>query len=165
MSEDYKYLFTMVDHFTKYGWIIPLKDKASLTVLRAFKKWITTHNTQMILQTDNGAEFKNKIISQFCSERNVQQIYGVPHNPQHQGAVEAFNRTVQDFLTLAKDEQMDSHNLEDSIADFLLYYNDRKHSTRKVAPYKAMMNWWDKELMEKIKTNTIKRRTNEKVLW
>ena len=27
MSEDYKYLFTMVDHFTKYGWIIPLKEK------------------------------------------------------------------------------------------------------------------------------------------
>ena len=165
MSEDYKYLFTMVDHFTKYGWIIPLKDKASLTVLRAFKKWITTHNTPMILQTDNGAEFKNKIISQFCSERNVQQIYGVPYNPQHQGAVEAFNRTVQDFLTLAKDQQMDSYNLEDSIADFMLYYNGRKHSTTKVAPYKAMKNWWDKELMEKIKTNTIKRRTNAKVLW
>ena len=28
-----------------------------------------------------------------------------------------------------------------------------------------MMNWWDKELMEKIKTNTIKRRTNAKILW
>ena len=28
-----------------------------------------------------------------------------------------------------------------------------------------MINWWDKELMEKIKTNTIKRRNNAKVLW
>ena len=27
-----------------------------------------------------------------------------------------------------------------------------------------MMNWWDKELMKKIKTNTIKRRNNSKVL-
>ena len=45
MSGDYKYLFTMVDHFTKYGWIILLKDKTLLTVLRAFRKWITTHNT------------------------------------------------------------------------------------------------------------------------
>ena len=69
MSDDYKYLFTMVDHFTKYDWIEPLKDKTLLTVLRAFSKWITTHNIPMILQTDNGAEFKNKIIMQFCSER------------------------------------------------------------------------------------------------
>ena len=60
MSDDYKYLFTMIDHFKRYGWILPLKDKTSLTVLRAFRKWITTHNTSMILQTDNWAEFKNK---------------------------------------------------------------------------------------------------------
>ena len=60
---------------------------------------------------------------------------------------------------------MDNYNLEDSITDFLLYYNGRRHSTTKVAPYQAMMNWWDKEFMGKIKTNTIKRRNNAKVLW
>ena len=27
IRDDFKYLFTMVDHFTKYGWIIPIKDK------------------------------------------------------------------------------------------------------------------------------------------
>ena len=74
----------------------------------------------MILLTDNGADVKNKIINKFCSERNVQQIYGVPYNLQHQGALGAFNRTIQDFLTLTKDQQMDSYNLEDSITDFLL---------------------------------------------
>ena len=89
----------------------------------------------MILHTDNGAEFKNKIINKLFSERNVQQIYGVPYNPQHQGSVEAFNRNIQDFLTLAKDQQIDSYNLEDLITYFLLYYNDRRHSTTKVAPY------------------------------
>ena len=93
----------------------------------------------MILQTNNGAEFKNKIISKFCFERNVQQIYGMSYNPQHQGAVEAFNQTVQDFLTLVKDQQKDSYNLEDSKTDFLLY-NGRRHSTTKVSPYQAMMN-------------------------
>ena len=42
---------------------------------------------------------------------------------------ESFNRTVQDFLTLARDHQGDSYNLEDSISDLLLYCNNRKHST------------------------------------
>ena len=65
MSDDYNYHFTMVDQFTKYGWIVPLNDKTLLTVLRAFRKWITTHNTLTILQTDNATEFKNKIIKQF----------------------------------------------------------------------------------------------------
>ena len=59
----------------------------------------------------------------------MQHIYGVPYNPQHQGDVDVYNRTVQDFLTLAKDQKIDSYNLEDSIANFLLYYNGRRHST------------------------------------
>ena len=39
-------------------------------------------------------------------------ICGVPYNPQHQGDVEAFNRTGQDFLTLAKNQLIDRYNLE-----------------------------------------------------
>ena len=76
---------------------------------------------------------------------------------------EAFNRTVRDFLTLARDHQGDSNNLEDSISDFLLYYNNRKHSATKVAPYKAMMNIGDKALMNEIKCNTIQRRSKAKM--
>ena len=39
-SDGYKYLFTMVNHFTKYGWIETLKDKTAIIILRAFKRWI-----------------------------------------------------------------------------------------------------------------------------
>ena len=120
-SDGNKYLFTMIDHFTKYNWIETLKEKTARIILRVFKRWIWTHYIPTILQTDNGTEFKNKTMNQFCQENNIQLVYGVPYNPQHRGAVEAFNRTVQDFLTLARDHQGDSYNLEDSISDFLLY--------------------------------------------
>ena len=86
-------------------------------------------------------------------------MYGVPYNPQYQGAVEAFNRTVQDFVTLVREHQGDSYNLEDSISDFLLINNNRKHSTTKVAPNKAMMNIGDKALMNGIKCNKMQRRS------
>ena len=75
---------------------------------------------------------------------------------------ETLNRTVQDFLTLARDHQGNSYNLEGSISDFLLYCNNRKHSTTKVAPNKAMMNIGDKALMHEIKCNTIQRRSKAK---
>ena len=161
-SDGYKYLFTMVDHFTKYDWIEKLKEKPAIIILRAFKRWIRAHYIPTILQTDNGTEFK-KTMNQFYQENNIQQVYGVPYNPQHQGAVEAFNRTVQDFLTLARNHQGDSYSLEDSISDFSLYYNNRKHSTTKVAPYKAMMNIRDKASMNEIKCNTIQRRSKTKM--
>ena len=76
---------------------------------------------------------KKRIIKKICSERNVQQIYGVPYNKQHR-------RAVQDFQTLAYDQRMHSYNLEDSVTDFLLYYNGRRYSTTKMKPYQTMMN-------------------------
>ena len=72
MSDRFKYLFTMVDHFTKYGWIIPLNDKTAKNMLGAFKKCITTQNVPTTLQTDNGTEFKNSIMNQFWLEKNIQ---------------------------------------------------------------------------------------------
>ena len=51
-------IFSMVDNSTKYGWIIPLKDKTAKNVLGAFKKCITTHNVPTTLQTDNGTLLK-----------------------------------------------------------------------------------------------------------
>ena len=92
--DGFKYIFTMVDHFTKYGRIISLNDKKAETILRAFKKCVTTHNIPDWIQTDNGREFKNDILEKFCESKCIARIYGVLYNPQHQGAVKAFNRTV-----------------------------------------------------------------------
>ena len=115
----------MVDHFTKYGWIIPLNDKKAETILRAFKnaspRIIFLIDFRLITE-----ESSKKILEKFCESKGIARIYGVPYNPQHQGSVEAFNRTVQNFLTSAKDHQKDRYNLEESINDFLIYYNDRR---------------------------------------
>ena len=36
-NRGYKYLMMVIDVFSKYGWIIPLKDKKGESVLNAFK--------------------------------------------------------------------------------------------------------------------------------
>ena len=133
----------MVDHSTKYGWIIPLNDKKAETILRAFKKCVTTHNIPDWLQTDNGREFKKNILEKFCESKGIARIYRVSYNPQHQGAVEAFNRTVQNFLTSAKDHQKDRYNLEESINDFLIYYNDRRAFDYKGGSFQSYDEYWE----------------------
>ena len=81
-----------------------------------------------------------------------EQTHRVSYNPQHQGFVKAFNRTV-DFLTFAKYNQLNRYNFEDSIYDFLMYFNDIKHLTTQVVLLEAMMNSGNKELIER--TNPI----------
>ena len=47
------------------------------------------------MHTDNGGEFKNKVME---LKINNDHITWSPYNLQHQGAFEAFNKTIQDFL-------------------------------------------------------------------
>ena len=40
---DKRYLLTIINHFSKYGWIDVLSDKSATAVLRAIKECIETH--------------------------------------------------------------------------------------------------------------------------
>ena len=97
-------------------------------------------------------------MNKFKLEKYIQHIFGTPSNKIQQGTAKEFNRTVQDILILAKDHQKDYYSIENSISDFLLYYNDRLHLTTKVVPFKAMMNAndKDKEIMRENKEITLK---------
>ena len=49
-----QYIFTNVDQFIKYGWIIPLDNKKAEMILRAFKN-VMPHIIFLIkLQVDKG---------------------------------------------------------------------------------------------------------------
>ena len=53
----------------------------------------------------NKIVFKNNFLDRFCESKRIAKIYGAYYNPRHQGAVEAFNKTVQILFNLAKDHQ------------------------------------------------------------
>ena len=127
-------LLTIIDHFSKYGWIYCIPDKSMETDFLKIKQAFAQFMPPKILHIDNGAEFKNKLIKSYWEGKGINFVNGTPGHPQSQGAIEAFNKTVQNFLILAKDAQKDNFNLEHSIADFLMYYNQRKHTTTKHSP-------------------------------
>ena len=155
-------LLTIIDHFSKYGWIYCIPDKSMDTVFLKIKQAFAQFMPPKILHTDNGAEFKNKLIKSYWEGKGINFVNGTPGHPQSQGAIEAFNKTVQNFLILAKDAQKDKFNLEHSIADFLMYYNQRKHTTTKHSPIEIMSNVNDEKLLDEVRENTKKSRKHSK---
>ena len=67
-----KYLLMVIDIFSKYGWIIPLKDKkiesVSLPFDHIFKK---SKRKPEKLWTDKGSEFISKHFKDFLKKHNV----------------------------------------------------------------------------------------------
>ena len=58
LNEGYKYLLTVIDVFSKYGWIVPLKTITGKEVAKAFRKLILRCHPNR-LWTDKGTEFYN----------------------------------------------------------------------------------------------------------
>ena len=55
-----KYLLCAIDLFSKYGWVIPIKDKKGTSIVNAFKKIISKRKPNKIC-VDQGSEFYNNI--------------------------------------------------------------------------------------------------------
>ena len=128
----------MVDHFSKYTcakWII---DKKSATVIMVLKSCLTTHQNPQMIQSDNEGEFSSRELKKFLLKHNIDQKFGPPYRPKYQEAVESLNKTIQKYLEMAKYHKKDKNDLEDCVNDFLIYYNNRKHSTTGIAPYVIM---------------------------
>ena len=57
-NKGYKYILTVIDVFSNYGWIVPLKTKTGKAVAQAFRKLIVGGSASR-LWTDKGTEFYN----------------------------------------------------------------------------------------------------------
>ncbi len=59
-NENVRYLVTCIDVFSKYAWVIPIKNKEAKSVLDAFKNIIRNSGRKPNnLQSDQGTEFLN----------------------------------------------------------------------------------------------------------
>ena len=63
-NKGYRYLLMVLDVFSKYGWIVPLKDKKGETVAEAFKKIFKEGRKPQYLWVDKGKEYHNKHVKE-----------------------------------------------------------------------------------------------------
>ena len=81
-------------------------DTVFLKIKQAFAQFMPPK----ILHTYNGTEFKNNLIKSYWEGKGIYFVKETPGHPQSQGTIEAFNKTIQNFLILAKDAQKNKFN-------------------------------------------------------
>ena len=71
-NKGFKYLLMVIDVFSKYGWIIPLKDKKTESVSLAFDHiFKKSKRKPEKLWTDKGSEFISKHFKDFLKKNNI----------------------------------------------------------------------------------------------
>ena len=60
-----KYLLCAIDLFSKYAWVVPLKDKRGISIVNAFQKIISERRKPNKIWVDQGGEFYNNLFEVF----------------------------------------------------------------------------------------------------
>ncbi|GJU96456.1 putative ribonuclease H-like domain-containing protein [Tanacetum coccineum] len=92
-----KYCLVVTDDYSRFTWVFFLttKDETS-EILMSFIKEIENlvDKKVKIIRSDNGTEFKNKVMDDFCREKGIKREYSVARTPQQNGVAERRNRTL-----------------------------------------------------------------------
>jgi transposase InsO family protein len=130
-NENYNYILTVIDCFSKYAFAVPIKNKAGVELVEAFKKTFIKRKC-FVLRTDRGTEFLNRNVQSFLKQQEVEHITSFNQDIKC-AIVELFNRTLKSkmfkFFT-AKGIR----RYIDELPNFLISYNNSKHRTIKMAP-------------------------------
>ena len=136
----------MMDHFTKYGWVISLKDNKAEPILRALKN-VSSNIIFLISIRLINERAQNNVLKIFVNRKELleymEYIITLCIKEQRRYSIELFKIS----LLQKKITKKEKYNLEESINDFLIYYNGREHSNTKVAPLRAIMNYENKDLI------------------
>lgn len=89
----YKYILTVIDCFSKYAWVRPLKSKTGIAVRDALVS-IFSGRKPAALRTDKGKEFINKPVQDLLKNNNI-RYYTANNSEIKCSIVERFNRTFK----------------------------------------------------------------------
>ncbi|GJV68370.1 putative ribonuclease H-like domain-containing protein [Tanacetum coccineum] len=91
------YYLVITDDCTRFSWVFFLASKDETSgILQTFIRQIEnqlSHRVK-IIRSDNGTEFKNRDMLEFCGNKGIKQEYSTARTPQQNGVAERMNRTL-----------------------------------------------------------------------
>ena len=133
-NKGYRYLLMVLDVFSKFGWIVPLKDKKGETVAEALKTILKEGRKPQYLWTDKGKEYYNKHVKELLDKNKI-TLYST-ENEEKSSVCERWNRTIKTKMWKQFTVQGNTQYL-DMLPKLVKQYNNTKHSSIKMTPIEA----------------------------
>ena len=96
-NKGFRFLLCVLDIYSKYAWVIPLKDKKGTTVTNAFQKILNESNLKPNkIWVDRGSQFYNRSMKSFLQNNDI-ELCSV-HNEGKSVVAEKFIRTLKNKI-------------------------------------------------------------------
>ncbi|KAG1398648.1 hypothetical protein G6F58_011276 [Rhizopus delemar] len=129
-----RYIIAGIDYLTKYVEARPIRfQTASEIALFLYEEIICRHGCPTIIVSDNGKPFVSKMIQQVCRNFSIIHKTTTPYNPQSNGLIERFNRTLGQILQKRTKEEKD--DWDSYLPAALFAYRTIKQGSTKNTPF------------------------------
>jgi transposase InsO family protein len=132
----FRYIAHLADHRTRFHWAEALQDKTAASVARFLIRVLATTGGGLILQSDNGPEFKGEV-SAVCEQFRVKQVFSSPYHPQTNGLIEKGNDSLK-MMIAKRQTQHHTNGWAEGIELSILQLNTTYSRVIGMTPYELM---------------------------
>lgn len=130
----FRYIIAGIDYLTKYVEARPMRFQTAAEIaMFLYEEIICRHGCPTIIVTDNGKPFLSDLIRQVCRSYGIIHKTTTPYNPQSNGLIERFNRTLTSILQRRSDEEKKDWDVYLPAA--LFAYRSIKQASTKQSPF------------------------------
>ena len=169
-NNGFKYLLAVIDIFSRYAWVEPLKNKSANEIIKAFKKIFKSGRIPKTIRSDAAKDFTSKEFKKFLKEKNIHHF--TTHTEKQANYVERFIKTIKSKIFRYIIETNNSRYI-DKLQDIVKSYNNTWHSGIKSEPINVtkanegrlwwQMYWPKEKYIKKEKQNNVNKKFKFKV--
>ena len=135
-TDGYKGILVIVDSLSKYVWTRPIKSKTEDEIAENLKSYIATFGPPLVLLSDQGSEFCNKVVDRLLSSTGIEHRTTSAYHPRTNGQTERTNGVLIESLRKYADE---NPNDWPKWTEFVtMAYNSKVHTSTGFTPYELM---------------------------
>ena len=123
-NDGYKFLLVLIDIFSRFLFIVPLKNKQHGNITDGLKSVFQTGRKPHTLRTDKGSEFKNRWVKSFLKTEDIHTIY--TQNETKANYAERVIRTMKNMMYRYFIKTR-TYRYVDVLQDLVNSYNQRPH--------------------------------------
>ena len=150
-NKGFRYIFIVIDNFSKYLFAIPLKNKYSQTITNEFSNiLIKSQRKPLKIESDRGTEFYNSIVQNLLKSKNIHHYSR--YTDKGPSIAQRVIRTVRNFLKKPKFLAGEASWISE-LPSVIKKYNNTIHNSTKMTPIQASKKSNEKIVYRNLKDN------------
>lgn len=149
------HLFILVDGFTKFVFLEPVKATSVKYVIKALNNFIEIFGVPTRVISDRGSAFTSESMKLYCQELGIKHVLNAVASPRANGQCERYNQVILDSLKCVTINDKDELNWDTHVKQIQFSLNTHPNATTGESPYKILMgiepkHWADSFILNAI---------------